>query len=400
MDAIVGSSNKKILLHHSLRVVAVTALLVITGCQGKSLVDENPVFAQAPPRGALMNRSTADVEPDPAPTVIRPISGSTELLGGNSVVAEVNGTPIFVDDLIGSVRLAVEAEPSLTDEQRQAIMYKQIRDRLDAYVEQEIVLQALNKAVPADRQELINESLEAPFQGVIADIKKKNNVTTDAELNEILAEEGVSIDLLRESFVRIQKVQGYLSTLAAAPQNIDRPEIVEYYRAHQADFTNEERVRWQEIVVYFDDAQQRSAADQKMSAILQQLQGGADFGDLAADHSDTLSAEKRGDMGWLTPGALADKQLEAMLMGMKTGQVTDVIVRDNRLELYRVAEHQYAETSPLQEVQQQIEQQLKSDLQAQARKEVLERLRGQATVLTMFDEEKADREPGVTLPRF
>jgi len=380
--------------------LALTALLVISGCQGKSLVDENPVFAQAPPRGALMNRSTADVEPDKSGGIILPISGSTELLGGNSVVAEVNGAPIFVDDLIGSVRLAVEAEPTLTDEQRQAIMYKQIRDRLDSYVEQEIVLQALNKAVPADRQELINESLEEPFQDVIADIKKKNNVTTDGELNEILAEEGVSIDLLRESFVRIQKVQGYLSTLAAAPKNIDRPEIVEYYRDHQADFTSEERVRWQEIVLFFDNPEQKASAEQKMSSILQQLRSGADFGDLAADHSDTLSAEKRGDMGWLTPGALADKQLDAVLMSMKTGQMTDVIVKDNRLELYRVAEHQYAETSPLQEVQQQIEQQLKSSMQAQSRKDVLDKLRAQATVVTMFDDKKSDDAAGDTLPRF
>lgn len=399
MDAIVGSSNTTLLNHHACRMLALAALLVISGCQGKSLVDENPVFAQAPPRGALMNRSTADVEPEKT-SEIRPISGSTELLGGNSVVAEVNGAPIFVDDLIGSVRLAVEAEPTLTDEQRQAIMYKQIRDRLDSYVEQEIVLQALNKAVPADRQELINESLEEPFQDVIADIKKKNNVTTDGELNEILAEEGVSIDLLRESFVRIQKVQGYLSTLAAAPKNIDRPEIVEYYRSHQADFTSEERVRWQEIVLFFDNPEQKAAAEQKMTSILQQLQSGADFGDLAADHSDTLSAEKRGDMGWLTPGALADKQLDAVLMSLKTGQMTDVIVKDNRLELYRVAEHQYAETSPLQEVQQQIEQQLKSSMQAQSRKDVLDKLRGQATVVTMFDDKKSDNAAGDTLPRF
>ena len=398
MDAIVGSSNFQ-LSGCSWRPLALVALLFTTGCQGKSLIDENPVFAQAPPRGALTNRSTTEVaESEQSDIRVVSMAHTTEQLGGNSVVAEVNGTPIFVDDLIGSVRLAVEAEPSLTDEQRQAIMYKQIRDRLDAYVEQEIVLQALNKAVPADRQELINESLEEPFQEIIADIKAKNNVTTDAELNEVLAEEGVSIDLLRESFVRIQKVQGYIGTLATAPQNIDRPEIVAYYRDHQEDFTNEERIRWQEIVVYYDSDEQRAAAQQKMNGILQQLRAGADFGDLAADQSDTLSAEKRGDMGWLVPGSLSDKELENQLMSMKSGQVTQVYDRSNRLELYRVAEHQYAETQPLQDVQQQIEQQLKQNKLAEARKDVLEKLRGQATVVTMFDETAEDGGPD--LPRF
>ena len=214
----------------------------------------------------------------------------------------------------------------------------------------------------------------------------------------MLAEEGVSIDLLRESFVRIQKVRGYIGTLATAPQNIDRPEIVAYYRDHQEDFTNEERIRWQEIVVYYDSDEQRAAAQQKMNGILQQLRAGADFGDLAADQSDTLSAEKRGDMGWLVPGSLSDKELENQLMSMKSGQVTQVYDRSNRLELYRVAEHQYAETQPLQDVQQQIEQQLKQNKLAEARKDVLEKLRGQATVVTMFDETAEDGGPD--LPRF
>lgn len=370
------------------RLGTLVILIATAGCQGKSLVDDNPVFAEAPPRGALTNRST-EVAETASDSPILPVSlaRSQDHLGGNSVVAEVNGTPVFVDDLIGSVRLAVEADPRLSDEQRQQIMQNQIRARLDDYVEQEIVLHALNKAVPPDKQQLIDDELESHFQEIVADIKAKNEVTTDAQLNEILANEGVSIDLLRESFLRIQKSQGYVAQLAKAPEQAARPEIVEYYLANTDEFTNEERVRWQELTVYFDNDTELAEAEQTMSTVLQKLRAGADFGDLAADYSQTLSAEKRGDMGWLVPGSLADKKLESQLMSMKTGQMTDVMRREDHLEILRVAEHQYAETRPLADVQQQIEQTLMQKKRQQARRDLLDKLKSQATVVTIFDDE-------------
>lgn len=393
------SSPYTIRLKILLPCAAVWALVtIIAGCQGKTLVDDNPVFAAAPPRGSLSNKSSV-VSIDPAEdSDIRAVSltKSSTLLTGNSVVAEVNGSPIFVDDLIGSVRLAVESDPSIPAEQKQQIMYAQIRKRIDGYVEQEIVLQALNKAIPEDRRALIAESLEEPFQEVVSKIKADSNVETDAELNEILAEQGLSIDLLRESFVRVQKVQGYLSTLATPPGEIDRPELVEYYLAHQDEFTNTERVRWQEITVDFSAHEGRDGAEDIMAKVVKELQSGADFADVAVKYSTALSAEKRGDMGWLERGGLADKELEKRLFELKPGQMTKVIVRDDRFDLFRVVDHQFAQTSPLKDVQQEIEQKIKQQTMQASRKAALDELRDKSSVVTIFDED--DSAPEKTSP--
>ena len=393
------SSPYTIRLKILLPCAAVCALVtIIAGCQGKTLVDDNPVFAAAPPRGSLSNKSSV-VSNDPAEdSDIRAVSltKSSTLLTGNSVVAEVNGSPIFVDDLIGSVRLAVESDPSIPAEQKQQIMYAQIRKRIDGYIEQEIVLQALNKAIPEDRRALIAESLEEPFQEVVSKIKADSNVETDAELNEILAEQGLSIDLLRESFVRVQKVQGYLSTLATPPGEIDRPELVEYYLAHQDEFTNTERVRWQEITVDFSAHEGRDGAEDIMAKVVKELQSGADFADVAVKYSTALSAEKRGDMGWLERGGLADKELEKRLFELKPGQMTKVIVRDDRFDLFRVVDHQFAQTSPLKDVQQEIEQKIKQQTMQASRKAALDELRDKSSVVTIFDED--DSAPEKTSP--
>lgn len=358
------------------------------GCAGKSLVDDNPVFAAAPPRGSYENKASLasnDQDTDPAIQAVGFSAPATIEYTGNTIIAEVNGNPIFVDDLVGSMRLTIEADSRITPEQRQEILNAQIQARLDSYLEQEIVIAALNKAVSADRQEVINKSLEEPFQQVLANIKADRKIETDKELNEVLAGEGLSIDLLRESFVRIQKVQGYLSTMAESPSRIERPELVQYYQDHTDEFATEERIRWQEIVVRFDKHGGRKAAEKVMAEVITELQSGADFAELATQRSDALSAEKRGEMGWLQRGSLADKGLEARLFELKKGEMTKVYVREDQFEVYRVSDHQEKRVAPLQEVQAEIEQQIRQRLQKEARDQALEELRKTATVVTIFD---------------
>ena len=363
----------------------------LAGCQGKTLVDDNPVFVEAPPRRSLTNKSTvADSDGDKSDSQIKSVSftGSPEVkFAGNTVVAEVNGRPIFVDDLIGSLRLAIEAEESLSDEQRQQILEKQVKGRLDKFIEQEIVVQALKRKIPKDRQQVIEESLKEPFGEVIANIKKDRNITTDEELNLVLSTEGLSVDLLRESFFRIQMVNGYLSTIAETPDIISRVEMLAYYNDHRDDFTTKERIRWQELVVLFASNDGRKGAETKMTQVVKRLQKEADFAELAMTHSDALSAEKRGDMGWLERGSLSDKDLEEQLFSLPSGEMTKVFVRDDRFEVYRVADHQAARTAPFQEKQKEIEQRLRAEYARASRQKVMQDLRARASVVTMFDEE-------------
>jgi hypothetical protein len=393
MEAIVAltSHSRLFAMQPRYAPVLLAVVLLLPGCQGKSLVDDNPVFAEAPPRRSLTNKSTvAAADGEKSESQIQAVSftgsGTTKIVG-NTVVAEVNGRPIFVDDLIGSLRLAIEAEESLSEEQRQQILEKQIKGRLDNYIEQEIVVQALKKKIPEDRQQVIEESLEEPFGEVIANIKKDRQLTTDEELNKVLSAEGLSVDLLRESFFRIQMVNGYLSTLTESQDTISRVEMLAYYDEHGDDFTTKERIRWQELVVLFASHDGRDGAEGRMTEVVKELQKDADFAELATKYSDALSAEKRGDMGWLTRGSLADHALEEQLFDLPSGGMTKVYVRDDRFEVYRVVDRQPARTAPFQEMQKEIEQRIRAEKARASRQKSMQDLRAKASVVTMFDEE-------------
>lgn len=380
--------------------VLVTVSLLV-GCEGKSLVDSDPVFAKAPPRRSLSNRATvAQTESDKAESVVKTVSYDMESaapLTGNTVVAEVNGTPIFVDDLIGSVRLALEERDEIPEEQKRRIMLGQIQRGLDRHIEQQIVLQTLDATIPEDRRQLVEDSLTEVFESeVLGKIRKDKGVSTEAELQAVLGEEGLSIELLREAFFRVQKVNGYLSQRATAPDKIDRTEILQFYKENVDQFTTKERVRWQELILKYSyhDGKQQTAKE--MLNLIQQLKAGTNFGDLSAKYSDAMSAEKKGDMGWMLPGALADKELEKELWTIPSGQTTKIYERDDQLELYRVVEHQQAKTSTLQEVQHQIEETLKDKKYKESRQKVLDDLKANANVITIFDNEIAEAKPAAT----
>ena len=366
--------------------VPLLGLAGLIGCEGKSLVNSGPVIRDTPPRLRAENQASQESAKDNSEHQLVGFTETTEQLTGNTVVAEVNGRPIFVDDLIGSIRLTVEADQKLTSEQRQGIMRAQLKQRLQPYIEQEIVLQELDRKVPEENRAMIEDSLEKPFQGILNDIMAENKVTNQADLNELMLSQGTSVELLRESFFRMQKVQGFLSNAATAPETIDRVELVNYYEEHLDDFTSEERVRAQEIIIRFTNEEQKAEARKKMQDVVRGLREGTEFSDLAVRYSDALSAEKRGDLGWLKRGSLADKELEARLFELKTGQSTRIYEKPDAFEVYRVQDHEKQRTEPFQDVQKQIERKLKAQYVREMRLAKLEELKDQAIVTTIFDE--------------
>jgi parvulin-like peptidyl-prolyl isomerase len=373
-------------------------LLVILGncgCKGRSLKVPNPVFADAPPRRSLVNQ-TADAEEQrlamgqaATGTDVQQIGFSKNNSGpltGTTVVADVNGKPVFVDDVLGGARQIIESDPRLPESKRQEVIEATLRKRLPKYVEDELIVQALEKKIPEDKRDAIKETLEPQFQKVIAGIKEKEGFVTDQQLDERLAKEGISVDALRDNFLRMQMVEGYIGTSIKVPETIDREVLVSYYQEHINDYKPVEEVRFAEIVIRFRDHGGREGAEQAMTNVVTQLQSGKDFGDVAQALSDTMTAEKRGEIGWIKRGSLTDKALEDMLFEMPDGEISSVQVRSDRFEVYKVIDHRDPGTIPFQEGQKEIETTLLNEMKLEARQKVRRDIREKGNVNTIFGE--------------
>lgn len=71
----------------------------------------------------------------------------------------------------------------------------------------------------------------------------------------------------------------------------------------------------------------KDEAKQQIDALKQQIDGGADFGELAKANSDCPSSAKGGDLGQFGKGQMV-KPFEDAAFGMEVGQVSDVVETD------------------------------------------------------------------------
>jgi peptidyl-prolyl cis-trans isomerase D len=101
-----------------------------------------------------------------------------------------------------------------------------------------------------------------------------------------------------------------------------------YYDEHTSSYTQEDKRKVAHILVEFNDDEDNAKA--KAQALLEQVQAGSDFAELAQSSSDdTFSGENGGELDWLEKGIM-DPAFEAAAFALQNdGDVTTELVRSN-----------------------------------------------------------------------
>src|SRR5579859_410250 len=105
----------------------------------------------------------------------------------------------------------------------------------------------------------------------------------------------------------------------------------------------QEQIHAREIVV---------ASQDDAVSLMAQLQGGADFAQLAQQSStDATSRVNGGDLGWFAKGGLSDKALEDAAFALQPGQLSDVIQVATGFGVIQVLERDPARAVPAAQLQ-------------------------------------------------
>src|ERR1035438_1556943 len=132
---------------------------------------------------------------------------------------------------------------------------------------------------------------------------------------------------------------------------VTQQEIQQYFNAHQSDYEVPEQARSRHILIKVPagaDAKTDAAAKAKAEGILKQLQGGANFADLAKKNSDDGSKDQGGELGFYRKGATVP-EFEKALFSQKIGDI-EIVKSQFGYHILQVEERQAAHSESLNEV--------------------------------------------------
>lgn len=167
-------------------------------------------------------------------------------------------------------------------------------------------------------------------------------------------------------------------------------------------FKQPRRIKAQHILVKVAEdapADQVEAAEKKLVEAKKQIEGGADFGELARQLSeDPGSKDAGGDLGFFGPGTMA-KPFEDAAMALGKGEMSDVVRTRFGMHLIKVNDIQEAKEQTLAEVQDQIageilKQRKAKELAKAKAEEVLASVQGGETLAHLFPAAEAPADDG------
>ena len=150
-----------------------------------------------------------------------------------------------------------------------------------------------------------------------------------------------------------------------------------FYQEHQEEFTLPERVHAGHIVKHVTPCKPPEVAEAALRQVHAQLQAGADFAELAAQHSDC--PDNGGDLGWFARGQMVE-EFEKAVFAMKPGQVSDIFATRYGFHIVKVFDVRPAGVAGLSEAEGPIRARLEAEARNAAIEAYLDGLREKAKV--------------------
>lgn len=381
--------------------------LLPVGCQLRKPKDVVPVVGPPPPRYSYNNDAPSSLPLEPYADQSNSPSGKTSLVSTSlnevnnpfkdtKTVAYVNGEAILASELLEPYREKLEelkqkAPPQQFEELKMGL----IRRDLPIQIDNRLLIQGFQSSLKKQQQETLDRVITTLFEDEILKLKEQFGVNTDHELELELYKKNSSLASLERAFGnRVMAAEFLKSKAGSIPEPTRQDLLAEYQKRKQDEFYRPARVRWQQVLISYGENGGKQGAIQKLTQAANDLKRGVDFAEIAKTYSDGPGAEKGGYWDWMQRGSLTDEALEDALFTIPVGQISDVFVSETGVQIVRVLERERDHYIPFEEVQEALKDEITKSFQEEASDRVIEELREQAVIQTIFDEPKG--QPQIT----
>ncbi|MGI8992267.1 MAG: peptidylprolyl isomerase [Bryobacteraceae bacterium] len=177
-----------------------------------------------------------------------------------------------------------------------------------------------------------------------------------------------------ESQYRLQTLIGRITGKVAPPK---QKEVADFYRKNKDRFWAPEMVKASHIVKNIDENKTEDSAREAIEKTWNELEAGADFGELADRDSDC--AGSGGDLGWIEPGQMVE-EFERVAFGLRVGETSPVFRTVFGFHIAKVRGRRAAGVRGLGDVRGEIEAALLRERQERAMEEYVDGLKAKAVI--------------------
>ena len=247
------------------------------------------------------------------------------------------------------------------------------RQQLSDYFIQKTVL-----AQEADKQKIIVSDNE-----VNAQLKEyEQQVPAGTKLEDMLKQQGVSIEKLRSDIKSILKAKKLMDAQVTTGPAPTEEEIKNYFDVNKSKFDEPEKVHARHILIKTSSADNETVKKTnkaKIDGIRKKLVAGGDFAKIAQESSDCPSKAKGGDLGTFAKGQMV-KPFEDAAFGQKVNEIGPVVETQFGYHIIQTQEHMQAKTKTLEQVKPEIIKSLQDQNKQKAVKDYIDGLTKKATI--------------------
>jgi len=232
------------------------------------------------------------------------------------------------------------------------------RDTLNKMIEKKLQLQlAKKKGISVSPDEL---------QAALGDIKKRNNFPTDQALKDALATEHISFEQYKEDLKDQLLILKLVNREVRSGILIRDDELLDYYKQHATSFAKPELFKLSQIFFGLPVGAQPATVSEiraKALHVLELLQKGESFQELAKQYSQGPDAASGGNLGYFKRGQLLP-EIDQAIAKLQVGQVSGLIQSSIGFHILRLDDQKKAEPKPFEAVKDEVREavyQQKSD---------------------------------------
>lgn len=290
---------------------------------------------------------------------------SAELI--DAVVATVDKEAILQSEIVNEIRPALEGVTGEAEAQ----------ELFDATLDQAIEQKILYREGVLNDIKITDEQLEERMK------RYRDQFDSEDAFLKALADAGETMSDLRE---RIRKQTVALSMGMSKRMQLEKEitiseaEVAQYYQDNASSYQKPERVKLYRIFIAAEkDEASRAKALARIEALREELSLGADFSQLATQHSEGPGASEGGFVGWIGRNDLVP-ELENVAFSLAPGDISPVIETEFGMMLLKVEEKVEAGLATFDEVRNEIEPTLRQQYADEKYQKWMDELRKRSRV--------------------